>query len=438
MATTSLSVMRQSLSENIGDYVSLDTTAAGDATGFSIVSTAFLNLSGGGDTDAFEGMYLLIADSDSSADGQSRVIAAYNADLDNPTCRVDRAFSVQIASGITVELHRYDPADKNNVLRQAIRELFPDLYLPVRDETLIVDNVLSNSDFETFSSGFTGWTEVGSPTVTQETSRVFHGDSSAKVVAVAGAAGQLTQSPSVNQAELAGVTTTAKFWGWASAASKARVRIDFGSETKDGDYHEGDSEWEQLSASQTVPTDATKVEVILEAAAGATVYWDLGYLTVGPKHVYTLPTSIIRGPHRITQQYNVDDVDGPYYDIGEGGAPTEGRILRVEGMGLLSRPSTNSGTTEVGEPQVSLVVAYAEMLLWRLMASPARAAKQDRQGYVDAGRDAAGKVAVLKAQKGLMMPRIGAQRHRNNWHVEADGSGRYIVFDRTRAGVLST
>ena len=151
MATTTRAVYTQGFSESIGDFVSVDTTLAGDAAGFTVTSNAFLGLIGGEDTDAFEGMYAKIADSDSGANGEVRRISAYIVDPDAPTFRVTRAFSIQIVSGITVEIHRYDPADKHIVLAQALNQLSRDLALPVRDETIIVDNLLTNSDFETFT-----------------------------------------------------------------------------------------------------------------------------------------------------------------------------------------------------------------------------------------------------------------------------------------------
>lgn len=436
MATTTLSSMRQSLSQNMGDFESFATTAAGSAAGTSVISTALLDLPGGGDEDAFENFYLLVADSSSDADGEFRRVANYVPNSDNPTLIVERSFSTQVASSITVELHRFSPTDKGNVIRQAIRELYPDLYLSVRDETLIVDNIVSNSGFETYSSGFTGWTEAGSPTVTEETSRVFHGSSAAKVVAGV-ADGQLTQALDVNLAEIAGQTVSAKFWAWTDAATQGRVRLDFGSETTSGDYHAGDSQWERLSASDGVPTDATGVTVILEAIAGSTVYWDIGYVRVGPKYSYTIPSTILRGPYTVTQQFSESDVSGPYYPIPDGGTPTEGRILRLTGMGILSQPTTDSGTTEVGEPQAQLIVAYAKMLMYRLMASPTRSAQQNRQTYIDSGRDAAGEVAILKHQMGIVMPKMGAQRHRQNWHVEVDANNRFLVFGRTRSGLFN-
>lgn len=419
----------------MGDYESFDTSANGSSDGADIVALALLNLPNGVDEDAFEDQYIEINDSDATlADGEVRRIEAYVADPDSPTPRMQSTFSEQIKIGITVVLHRFNPVDKKNAIRQAILELYPDLYLPIRDETLVVDNLLSNSGFETFSSGFTGWTEVGSPTVTQETTIVMHGSSSAKIVSSASAVGQLTQAPTINIDELTNDQVESKRWVYATEPNTARIRLDFGNSFSNSVFHSGRDQWELLELDAVVPNNATQVKQICESAVSGTSYFDHGWMAVGRVYEYTLPSSIITGPHRVTQQADEDDVDGPYYQIPDNWKPATGRILRVEGYGVLSRPTTNTGTVEVGEPQVRLIVAYAEMLMWRLMASPARSSRQDRQGYVDAGRDAAVKVAVLKAQDGMKTPRMGAQRHRGNWHLETDSSGKILVFPRPRVG----
>ncbi len=38
----------------------------------------------------------------------------------------------------------------------------------------------------------------------------------------------------------------------------------------------------------------------------------------------------------------------------------------------------------------------------------------------------------LKAQKGMKTPTMGAQRHRDSWHLETNSSGKIIVFPRSR------
>ena len=149
---------------------------------------------------------------------------------------------------MTYELHRYDPVVKLDSITRAAEELFPDLYLSLVDETLVVDDLLSNSDFETFaSSAFTNWTAIGSPTLSAETSRVVHGDQSAKLIAASGAIDALDQNlfTAVNINDVEGKTLHFKGWVWASAASAARLQVTFdGSTYTSGSYHAGDDEWE--------------------------------------------------------------------------------------------------------------------------------------------------------------------------------------------------
>ncbi len=215
------------------------------------------------------------------------------------TLVVEEAFSSAVDSSVTYELHRYDPTDKHNAINRAIEELYPSLHLRVRDETLVVDDLLSNSDFETFaSSAFTGWTEVGSPTTSAETTLMMHGSQSAKVVADSGAAGQLTQAPTTNIREVTSKTATFKCWVYATAADTARIRMDWdGTNFENSDYHSGRDQWELLSVTASVPSDATQVKAICEVAASGTAYFDASWMAVGPVYKYTVPTSIIGGPY---------------------------------------------------------------------------------------------------------------------------------------------
>ncbi len=433
MATSTRKVYRQGFSETIGDFISVVTTADGDAAFLTIVSSAFLGLDGGADDDIFEGWYALIADSNSLADGESRRIAAYVPNPDAATIRVANAYSGTIESGVTVELHRYNPVDKHLVLGQALNQLSRDLALPVRDESIIVDNLLLNTGFEeTIVSGVhPSWTNVGSPTVTQEGTIVRHGNSSAKVVA-SGAVGQLTQAPTVNVDEITTEDAEHNRWVFATAATTARIRIDFGSVIVNSSYHTGKDQWEYLEVEAAVPAGATQIQAICEVADGGTGYFDIGHLSVDAIYDYALPASIVGDPTSIEQQQDEDHPEGPYYPIPDHGAPTEGLILRIRGRGVLSVPTTDSETTEIGEPQLQLLYAYAEMLLWRMLASPARSAGLDRGSLLDASAGAAAQVAVLKAQKGMRTPGMAAQRHRENWNVQGDGDERKIVFTQPR------
>ena len=432
MATTTRVNLRKALSEAIGDYQAFATTADGNDAKTSLVSSTLKNYSGGADDGAFEEQFFLGTSGANS--GASKRCALYIANAsDGPTAILQDALDNQTASADTFELHRYDPDLKHTAINRALAELFPILYKPIRDETLVVDNILANNDFETAGgTTFSDWTEVNSPTVSIETSRVFHGTNSAKVVA-SGDVGQLTQTLDVNIDELAGKTATFKVRVWTNDSSQARLKIDWGTSTETGDYHTGDSSWRLLTAEAAVPTDTTQVQVICEVAASQTAYFDTGWFAVEQIHRLTVPSDIVRGPMHILQQYNEDMVDGAYYPLPSGVAPTRGRILRLEGMGILSRPSSESGTTEIGEPQLNLVTAYAAMVLFQTLLM--RSATEQRSNLTENIRYWQMEVQRLSAQPGIRMRPLGASRGRNSWHIEDDADGRYLLFDVTRRGV---
>jgi len=442
MATTTGLVLLQRLSERISDYTTLTTTADGNSVKSSWVDTSLKNLNGGGDPDFCEGWYIRVADSDSAADQEVRRIKSYSpdgTDGDSPTGIVEQVFTGgQIVDGTGYELHRWDPVLKRESINRAIRLLYSTLYLPVRDESIVIDDLLSNGNMEDWNDANDtpdSWTKVNSPTVSRESSIVFRGSYSAKVISSSGSVGQLTQTPDINIPDVTGRTATLRARVRTDAATQARLILDFSTSTKEGDYHTGDVEFQSLSASTTIPTDATQVKATLEVVAGTkTAYFDHVYLVINPVYKYILPTSLVNWPSHVTMQYSEADVNGLYYPFARGDRPIPGRVLRVEGMGLLSQPSTDSATIEIGEPHIDLVLAYAEMLFWRQMASPARAAQQQRQGFLDVAQDAANEVELLA--KRLRMPRLGATVLEEVAHYEQDATNRYLIFDRTRQVVV--
>ena len=426
MPTTTRAILRQRLSEQMGDYQSLTTTSSGNSAGTSVVDTGLRNLPGGSDDDGFENWYILVTSGANT--GESRRIKSYIANSN--TLVTQESFSGgAVDTTVSYELHQYDPAQKHQAISRAIEELYPFLYLPLIDETIVVDDRLSNSDFETFSSGFTGWTEVGSPTVTAETTYVIHGDQSAKVVGDSGAAGQLTQAPTINIDEITNKTVTFKCWVWCAAADTARIRLDWdGSDIANSEYHKGQNEWELLDVAASVPTTATQVKAVIEVVASGTAYFDACWLEAGPIHKYTIPSNVLTGPHYVTEAGSEQDINPHFFPIM--GVPTSGRRLRVEGMGLLSRPSSDTDTTEVAAPQSNIITASAGMYFFRTQA--ASNAVDESSRFTELAANFSRDAVRMSAQPGLRMPRLGAHKHRDVWHTETDADGKYIVFDRVR------
>ena len=425
MATTTRAVLRQRLSEAIGDYLSLTATSDGATDGTTLIDSGLRNLAGGRDDDAFEGWYVL-ATSGSASGEIKRVLQSRQA---NNSLTFQEAFSVQITSTTTYELHRNDPTLKHNAINRGIEELSQQVPLPLRDETLVVDNLLTNWDFETFAdSAFTGWTSTGTPTLTQNTSLVIHGDGSGSIAAT-GATEGLYQTATINANEVTNKQVTFESWVYATVADAVRIRILWGSGSYEShDYHSGTDQWELQSIQVTVPTSATEITAILEVTTGNTGIFDACWMTVRPLYKYTIPTSIIRGPHYVYQQLDRHNPTGTYVPVIRGTGPETGRILRLEGKGVLTRPSTDAATVEVGEPYVNVIVAYAAMFYNRILL--AQASQQQRARYSEDmqmwGEEASSLVRELRPS------RMSAQRSDHTWHIEEDSGGRYLVFDISR------
>ena len=429
MGTTTLTVLRERLKRYFGDYLSLSASSNGNAGGTTIVDTGLANYAEG--DDAFPGWWVLITSG--SASGESRRIKGSGGyTSSSTTITVSEAFSTQILSAVTFELSENKPEDYHDSTNRGIEQLHPMLFLPIVDESLVVDNLLSNSLMETFSGGFTGWTEVGSPTVTQETTIVFHQSGAAKVVA-SGADGQMTQAPTITTAEHLGETVFLRAWVYATAGSTARLRLDWGgSSFENSSYHTGVDEWQELEVSAAIPESATQVKAILEVADGGTAYFDFCRMYINPIHRYTMPSTIIGEPHFLTMQYNEDDPKGTFFDVLAWG-PIPGRLLRVEGKGYLSRPTTEAGTTEVDGARVDLIVARAAIHMADILLGGTQSADEIRrlEGISDR---AARNFLTLSQQSGIAMQMPSAQRRRA-WHTDETSSGKVIVFDSARSVV---
>lgn len=432
MATTTRAAARRILGENIGDHFASTATTNGTTT--TIVDTALLSYAGlGGDDNGFINWYIIVTESGHGALGEIRQVKSYDFDGTPGELTLESALTAAVNSGQAYELHRYDPRHKHVALNRGVEEINGVLFLPLIDETLVVNDILANSDFETFSSGFTSWTEVGSPTVTAETTIVFHGTNSAKVISDAGSDGQLTQAPTINVADIVRQTAELHCWVYATAGSVARIRLDWdGSNFANSEFHNGEDAWKLIKLSASVPDSATQIKVILEVAAGTnTAYFDACRLSVGDKHRYTIPTTFEELRYVDQQADEEDETDYREIPI----RPWNLRRLRLTGKGVLTEFTTvDTSTVEIGGNQINLLCRYAEVQFWRIIA--ALAADDDKREYLAMAQTAERYYEILR-DRVLGQSPMGAQKRRGVWHTERDASGYYLHFDNlTRSGIV--
>lgn len=429
MATTTRAVFRQRVSEALGDYYSLTTSAAGNCGGTTVVDTSLKELPNGDDACGFENWYALITSG--ARNGESRRIASSVATCP-PTLTVQSAFSGKVCNSVTFELHRHDPIDYHTAISAAIRRSWPDLYLGLVDETLVIDDRLTNSDFETFACcAFTGWSFCGCScgVLASESSIFMHGARAAKVTSGACSPNQLTQGLTININEITGKSVHLKYWAYTTTACTARLRLDWGGGcVVNSSYHSGKDQWEHLTLDATVPSGANLVRILLETNSGCKVVrWDAGYLEVQPVYNYTVPAAFIRVNH-VSEQTIEDNLKDNYLPINV--TPRRGMRLRLEGMGTLSEPSTDSGTTEIGDPQAAYVVKLAEYEMNRILWN--RAAGEQRDRYQENMALALSDATALIDKPGVRMPRLGAGDSRGAWNLTEDACGKTLVFTEWR------
>lgn len=429
MTAVSRATYRQDVSENMGDWLEVTTTSAGASDGTTIVCTALAEEDFGGDDGAFDAFWALVTSGNN--DGELRRVARTSGyDASTTTLTVTRAFSNQVASGVTVELHRNDPRVKHAAINRALQHVHPHIHRRITNETLIVDSILLNGDFENTTSGaFDNWSETGSPTVTVETTTVFHGTNSAKVVASGATEGlEQDRTTAINLQEIAGKNITFKMRVWTATASAATIRINFGSATSESDAHDGDSSWRLLNKTVAVPTDATQVVVELRVTAGNTAYFDTGWLEIGPVYEYTVPNAM-RTVNHVEQQADEDDPDGPYWKIDH---LWPGRILRLRGTGPLSTLSADTDTSEVDEDQQQIISAVATAIAFGMLAAQSAIDDRQRLQQEEAKWMRTGE-SLLSDPRSRTAP-MGAERATRFWYVRDNDVTRTLVFQKHRSG----
>lgn len=369
MATTAQSRLREMFCRATGWYFSGTNTGTANNTVIDANIARY-------DTGRLRDRWVLITSGTRS--GESRRILS----VSGSTATLVTALSGVLANGDTFEIVPYDPNDIHDALREAIRTVWPKrvngrgaprgLYLPITNETLIVDNLLLNPSFE--NGTFTNWTNIGTPTNTANATRRVHGAQSAQIAATGATEGieqDLLALLDIDQ--IVGKTLRFQGWAWASVASAVRLRVTFdGTTFTNGPWHAGGDEWEGPSiqyVTASMPAGATEATASCEVTDGNTGYFDLTSAWVDPISEYAVPTSLYpNGPYKASYQSYQDRPEGPYSNLNNGYAPA-GSVLRLEGMGRLTVPTTDAGTTEVDENEAELIIAEAAAYLFRRQAT---------------------------------------------------------------------
>ena len=411
----------------LGFYFSGSLTSIGGAAGANIVDTKVTRFNIG----PMVNRWILLTSG--SLLGEAQRISSVSDDAVGTITPV-RAFTAQVASGVTYEIFDEDPNIIHLALEQAIRKLNGSNPLWLSNETLIADNLVLNPLFATgAANAFTSWTSIGAPTLTDNTNYIWHGARSANIAPAAANEGLeqnlLTVANGFARIDQAVGKTLHVRAAIRATDANPRLRVTFNGTTYTSSaVHSGDDDWEGPSVHRVdvaIPAGATEMTVSVESAG--TTAFQAGLVTawIDRIHRYTVPTSFVYpDPHFVSQQRYEDRPNGEYVKLQEGAWPVSGRILRLEGQGRLTVPTTDTGTVELDEARAEILAALATRSLQRTMRGVDKGNREER---LQDEREWDAEAERLRVSLGAP-EMLHTVNHRQGWRVQNVSGVSYLLI----------
>jgi hypothetical protein len=383
------------LSEFVNDYEASTTTSAGNSGGTTLVDT-YASRYGDG---YLSGMFIRIT-SGTSVNQIRRVTSNTQA---TGTITVAPAFSAQVATSVTYQIHKYDPQLKFRALDKARFDVIDNVYQLIYDDTVTSDGqsdvydvpptinigpILAiseeplgydaNWNFITNPQGnsTTGWTASSVTATTydrNDNDRVVpkYDESCTKLVIATATAGTYSQTVAnmnhnVTASMAAGRDLTFAAWVYSRVADKVRLSIADDNDTLFSNYHLGLG-WQLLAVEKTiVQNNATTLTVAFNVAnttGQLTMYWNRAWCYFGAKERVT--DAIFNQEHAIDIRR-----DDATQHIILASIPPRGYQIRLVGKAPLSELGTtlatqDSGYMEVGADNAELLYARAAELIFQ-------------------------------------------------------------------------
>ena len=139
MPTSTRAALRQALLEALGEYRSLTTSSGGSTT--TLVDLSLKNFAEA--DDGFPGWWVLLTSGAANGE-EGRILGSGGLTQSSGTLTVAEAFSATVAISVTYELSKYQPANVHAAINAGIRASGSLLYLPLRDQSLVVNNILTD------------------------------------------------------------------------------------------------------------------------------------------------------------------------------------------------------------------------------------------------------------------------------------------------------
>ena len=267
----------------------------------------------------------------------------------------------------------YNPDEVDSVINLALQSVENFSLEPKYDETIVIDDLLTDSRLEVWESSLTeltNWAESGDGALTQGTSILREGTYSAKMEF---SSTEHTLSQSIaNPMKYAGKSFTFVALCASVTADIARVRVTDGTTAWNSSYHDG-SGWldsasqKYLKVTGTLGDSPTELTASMRVSGAGTVYWDKAYLLAG-EHIYeyTVPTGfqyiskiiVEKGVGNFPENSGLVDYARGWKLISDSTTPkivfdptyaqlTSGQLLRLIGQAYPSTLTADTSTTDI-------------------------------------------------------------------------------------------
>ena len=392
MGTTSLATLEQRLSEALGDWLSISTTT--NITTDNYIFSTTLNQYDGSQNDYFNNWWVYI-DGVTNAGVERKV-----KDYTTATGRLEvygAALAAETAAR-TVRVYRYRQSQKLLALNRATEQMYPNVFIPIDDRTLLTGNILPDGHFEWWTSAtalklYSASSVDLAKTTTAGLYRGPRGTTSVKVTADA-ANGYLKLSSDTYPRLLDLMDKTVNFYCWAypEVANDASIVIytkqaDGTAQTLTSTTTNPAGEFTRLKLeSQSLNDDLVEVEIRFKVATDTKyVYFDDAQLDGINLTEYLLPESYQDGhiDHLILGGddeeinpifYPQDEVgdyttihDGTYRYLSFDALPARGYRIQLLGSKPLETLSAQTDTISTDNTgHIQMIVAYAAHLLFEM------------------------------------------------------------------------
>lgn len=394
-----LATLRDSLSQNIGDYLH-ETVTTALTTDNSVVSTNLAKYTT--KDDWFNRQWCLITSLANA--GANRKIFDYESPANTLSVQ-GAAFASDTAALATFEIHAYNPDNKKRAINAAAKLTFPTLYRPVEwDSTLVMGNCLPNGHFEDWAvSTYPDYYTVINATATKTTaSASLHGGATSAKVAATAANGYMNLSSDdyPQLLNLAGQTISFKAWVLPEVANDAVLEINYGmtdgtSTTLTSTSTCVAANWSQISLDdQAIASNMNGIDFRFKVKTNAKyVYYDSARV-IGPGvYEHILPTDFQTGEVSAVYKQisgNSDDICDdlktnmsqvePLYGWStytQGGikylrlpeaSSDEVKLILKGYTPLENNLSADTDTMTISDPQAELLLMYAAFKLYEMEA----------------------------------------------------------------------